>query len=347
MTGMLRAGEPPSPEPTMKQVADLAGVGTKTVSRVINGEPRVSEQTAQNVWAAIRALDYQVDMRAGSLRRRDRRTKSLGLLISSVDNHFAGRVHRGVEDVARARSVAVLAVSLDEDPQRELAAISELIQRRADGIIVGSTSTELSYPEATMRRIPMVFIDRRQAGLDADSVTSDNQAATAEATHRLVGRGHRRIALLTERLTIQTAAERYRGFAEGLARGGVALDESVVVTGLATPGEAECALARLLASERPPTAVVSTQNNLTIGALHALHAAGQQHRIALISFDDLPLADLLSPALTAIRQDARGLGRAAAERMFRRLDGEELPPAHVVIPTRLIERGSGEILPPA
>ena len=115
---------------TMKQVAALAGVGTKTVSRVVNGEPRVAPETAERVWDAVRALDYHVDMRAGSLRRADGRTRTVGLLVSSVNNPFAGEIHRGVEDVARARGVAVLTASLHEEPEREVRAVEDFIDAR-------------------------------------------------------------------------------------------------------------------------------------------------------------------------------------------------------------------------
>lgn len=331
---------------TMKQVAALAGVGTKTVSRVINREPNVSDDTAARVWDAIRALDYQVDMRAGSLRRSDGRTHSLGLLVSSVDNPFAGEVQRGVEDAARPRRVVVLASSLDEDPSREMEVVNDLLGRRVDGIIMDTTSTDLTYLGPTLGRgVPVVFIDRCPVGVNVDCVTSDNRDGAAAATRHLVERGHRRIALLTERSTIQTAAERRRGFLDELGRAGVPTGEATVITGLADAASAERALAGILASDRPPTAVFSTQNMITVGALHALQRLGLQHEIAFVAFDDVPLADLLDPGVTVIKQDPRAIGRTAAERMFRRLDGEQLPLDHVIVPTQLIERGSGEIPP--
>ncbi|WP_341729633.1 LacI family DNA-binding transcriptional regulator [Brooklawnia sp.] len=333
---------------TMKQVAALAGVGTKTVSRVINAEPRVAAETAAKVWEAIRVLDYHVDMRAGSLRRADGRTRTLGLLVSSVDNPFAGEIHRGVEDIARARGVAVLAVSLHEDPAREARAVEDFVRRRLDGIILGTTSTDVSHLSAALTRgMPMVFIDRRPLGLAVDCVTSDNREAAALATRHLIKRGHRRIAFLAERPAIRTAAERHQGFLDAFGEAGIATGEAQIVLGLDGAQAAEQALGALLDSDQPPTAVFSSQNLITIGALKALHSRGLQHRVALISFDDLELADLLDPAVTVIRQDSQGMGRVAAERMFRKLDGDQLGPEHIIVPTQLIERGSGEIAPGA
>lgn len=331
---------------TMKQVAALAGVGTKTVSRVVNGEPRVTPATATKVWEAIRALDYHVDMRAGSLRRTDGKTQTLGLLISSVDNPFAGEIHRGVEDVALARGVAVLAASLYEDPEREALAVDDFIRRRLDGIILGATSDDVAHLSSALSRgMQMVFIDRRPPGLVADCVTSDNREAAALATRHLIKHGHRRIALLTERPSIQTASERHRGFMDAYGEVGIPTGEASVVFGVGSADEAEKALGQLLDSPNPPTAVFSAQNLITVGALHALYSRGLQDQVALVSFDDIELADLLNPAVTVISQNPREIGRQAAERMFRKLDGEVLAPEHIVVPTVLIERGSGEIRP--
>ena len=332
---------------TMKQVAALAGVGTKTVSRVVNGEPRVAPETAERVWDAVRALDYHVDMRAGSLRRADGRTRTVGLLVSSVNNPFAGEIHRGVEDVARARGVAVLTASLHEEPEREVRAVEDFISRRLDGIILASTSTDMSYlSTAVTQGMQMVFIDRRPLGVSVDSVTSDNRQAAARATGQLIGRGHRRIAFLGERSSIRTAAERHLGFMDAYGEAGIPTGEAVVVFGLGSAAEAQRALGELLDRREPPTAVFASQNLITIGALHALHARGLQHAIALIGFDDLELADLLVPGVTVIRQESQQLGRVAAERMFRQLDDGPLPPEQIIVPTAYIERGSGEIRAP-
>ena len=147
---------------TMREVATLARVGIKTVSRVINAEPNVSASTAERVWAAIEALDYHPDMRAGSLRRADGRTRTIAVLVSSVDNPFAGEMQRGVEDEARRRGIVVLAASLDEDPEREVAVLRDLRARHVDGIILATTTDAITHQAAvSTMEIPTVFVDRK------------------------------------------------------------------------------------------------------------------------------------------------------------------------------------------
>ncbi|WP_220092995.1 LacI family DNA-binding transcriptional regulator [Actinomyces sp. Z5] len=348
MTSYSSAGATPGMQrrATMKQVARLAGVGVKTVSRVVNGEPNVSDATAERVWDAVRELDYHVDLRAGSLRRPGGATRTIALLVGSVDNPFAGELHRGVEDVAREHDVAVLASSLDEEPEREVAAVEDSIRRHVDGIIVNTTTADGAALERVLHLgVPIVFVDRAPHGIEADRVTSDTRAAAERATAHLLERGHRRIALLTERLNVATAVERQEGFAAAFTSRGADADGAIVVSGLVGAGAAECAVTGLFNEPCPPTAIFSGQNLLTEGALHALHNLELRNRIAHIGFDDLPLADMLQPALTVVRQDPRRMGRVAAQRLFRRLEGEVLRPEHIVIPTQFITRGSGEIEP--
>ncbi|WP_307045013.1 LacI family DNA-binding transcriptional regulator [Agromyces ramosus] len=330
----------------MRHVAALAGVGVKTVSRVINGEPNVSAATIAKVNAAARTLDYQPDLHAGNLRRADGRTRTLGLLVGSVDNPFAGAVHRAVEDAALARGVAVFASSLDDDPAREQEAVSAFLRRRVDGLILTTVTESQAYLAPELRRgTPVVFVDREPAGITSDSVVSDNADGAALATRHLLERGHRRVAYLGDRPLIQTARERRRGFLEELGRAGVATRDVPIIEDLHDAESARAATLALFETPNPPTAIFSSQNLVTLGVVHALRELGRHRDIALVGFDDLPLADLLEPGITVVAQDPQQIGRTAAERVFARLDGDVSPAARTVVPTRLIERGSGEIAP--
>lgn len=332
--------------PTMRHVAALAGVGVKTVSRVINGEPNVSEATAARVRDAVARLNYQPDVNAGNLKRANGRTQTIGLLVGNVANPFSGAIHKAVEETAWAHGVAVFAASLDDDPEKEEAIVRAFLQRRVDGLILTTITPSQSYllPEIG-RGTPVVFVDREAVGIAVDNVVSENRSGTAAAAQHLIDSGHRRIAYLGDRLELQTARERRAGFFDATSAAGLPEDGITALSALGSIEEAQAAVTRLLDSGDPPSAILAGQNLNTIGAVRALHARGLQHEIALVGFDDFVLADLLHPGITVMAQDPTRIGSLAAQRLFARLEGHDGAPETIHLPTRLIERGSGEIPP--
>jgi len=333
---------------TMRHVAALAGVGLKTVSRVINEEPNVSAATIARVMDAAARLNYQPNLHAGTLRRSDKKTLTLGLIVGSVANPFAGALHRAVEDAARERGTAVFASSLDDDPLRERSIVDALLRRRVDGLILTTVTKSQSYllPEQ-QHGTPLVFVDRTPVGIEADAVVSDNANGAATATRHLLENGHRRIAYFGDRHDIQTAGERKRGFLEELANAGVAASGLTIIEDLHNAESARAAVLHALDSPQPPTAIFSSQNLVTIGAIRALRERGLQRSVALVGFDDLVLSDMIEPAITVVAQNPAQIGALAAAKIFARLDGDEGPHETVVVPTQLIVRGSGEIPPHA
>ena len=330
----------------MREVAALAGVSLKTVSRVINAEPAVSSELASRVHAAIERLDYRHNRAASSLRRSDGRSAAIGVLLEDVANPFSSTLHREIENVALQRGVLVFAGSSDEDAERERSLIAEFTSRRVDGLIIVPASHDHSYLLSERRAgTAMVFVDRPAAYLDADTVLTDNQGGTRAGIAHLLDRGHRRIGYLGDLETIATAAWRFQGYSSELAAQGIELDPGLVRLDLRGIESAATAAAELLSVAAPPTAIFAGQNLLTIGAYRALRRLGLHHKVALVGFDDFLLADLLEPGITVVAQDPAALGRAAVELLFRRLDGDRSPSIHAVIPTRLIPRGSGEIQP--
>ncbi|PPF20555.1 LacI family DNA-binding transcriptional regulator [Rathayibacter rathayi] len=328
----------------MKHVAALAGVGIKTVSRVINGEPNVSAATIERVRAAAAQLQYQPDLHAGNLRRSNGRTNTLGLLVGSVANPFSGALHRAVEDLANERGVAVFASSLDDDPARERSSVNAFVSRRVDGLILTTVAPSQAYLGVEIARgTPAVFVDRVPSGITADAVISDNAAGIARAVGHLVSFGHRRIAFLGDRPEIFTAKERERGFLEEMGRRGLPVPPGYVRHGAHDEHAAEEMATALLELPTTPTAIVGGQNLITIGVLAALRSRGAHGRVALIGFDDIPLAEMLEPAVSVIAQNPALIGRTAAERVFLRLDGGDEPAQTFVIPTTLVARGSGEV----
>jgi LacI family transcriptional regulator len=342
----LSKTSPPVRHATMRDVAALARVGLKTVSRVVNAESNVSDATRARVEAAIEQLDYRQDINASFLRRLGRKTATIGLVLEDVSNPFSSALHRAIEDQARERGVLLFTGSCDEDSDRERELIGTFRRRRVDGIVVVPASSDHRYLLPEQRaRTPLVFVDRPARFINADSVTSDNVGGAEQAVSHLAASGHRRIAFLGDALEIQTAADRLRGHNLGLAALGVDVDEAIVRTGLRGIDAAALAARELLRAPNPPTALFTAQNLVTIGALHALRELGLEHKTALVGFDDIDLADLLEPAVTVVAQDPAAMGSAAAEILFRRLDGDDSPPEQVVIDVELVVRGSGEIPP--
>lgn len=332
---------------TMRDVAALAGVSVKTVSRVVNDERGVSASTIDRVQQAAHQLNFQPNFGARSLRRSDGRTGTIGLILENVANPFSGALHRAVENVARERGVVVLTGSLDEAPERERALVSAFASRRVDGLIVMPTGSDHAYLRREQQAgIPIVFVDR-PPGLRADVVLADNRVGAERGVAHLVAGGHRAIGFLGDLARIATEQERHAGYLDALRAAGLAAPPHLVVHDAATVDIAEAAALRMLRGPDPPTALFTAQNLVTIGALRALRRLGRQHEVALVGFDDFLLADLLDPPVTVVAQDPHALGMLAAQRLFRRTEGDTSPCTTEVVPTRLIARGSGEIPPPA
>lgn len=333
---------------TMRDVAALAGVSLKTVSRVVNRETTVNPELVERVTRAVARLDYRHNLTASNLRRGGTRTGVIGALLQDVSNSFSASLLRALEDAARQRHDVVLTGSLDEETDRERTLVDDLVSRRVDGLVMMPSTTDHSYLAADLRAgLRVVFVDREPHGVAADSVIVDNRRGAALATRHLVKQGHRRIAHLADLASIETSGERRRGYEGALRAAGIDVDPDLVIEGLRTSDVArEAALTLFDGTHQPPTAVFASRNTIAIGAARALRELGLSHEVALVGFDDFPLADLLDPALTVVRQDVGQIGRYAAERLYARIDGDTSPPVRRVVPPRLVARGSGEIRPP-
>jgi LacI family transcriptional regulator len=328
--------------PTMRDVARSAGVSLKTVSRVVNGETTVAPDLAARVRAAVDSLNYRPHIGATMLRRSDRRSRTIGVLLEDVTNPFFATVYRAVEDEARERGVHVLSGCLDDDPQRERDLARAFAQRQTDGMVLAPSGPDQSYL-GSIGGLPIVFVDRPAGNFAGDAVLATNTEGAAEAVRHLISYGHRRIAFLGDQVRLWTARTRYQGYLDAMAGAGLV---PFGAHELHDPAAAQAATEALLAGPDAPTAFFSGQNMITIGAFRALRDAGRHRDVALIGFDDFPMADLLEPSVTVVAQDPVAMGGAAARALFERIEGESGPPRELRIPTTLIPRGSGEIPPP-
>jgi LacI family transcriptional regulator len=337
----------PGRRPTMRDVAASAGVSLKTVSRVVNEEPGVSTVLTERVKGAIQELDFRPNAGASSLRRSDRRTSTVGLLVEDVRNPFSSTLQRAVEDVALPLGFMVFSASLDENPQRERELVRAFSERRADGLILVPSTADLAYLAKEIGSgMEIVCVDREASLLAVDSVVTTNASGTAEGVRHLAFAGHRRIGFLGDIRSIPTAAQRFAGYVSGLESSRLQFDPGIVAHDLRDSILADGAVTGMLSGPNPPTALFTAQNLITIGALRALRRLGLEKTVALLGFDDFTLADLMDPGVSVVAQDPATMGRVAADLLFDRIGGTARPPATHVVPTTLIRRGSGEIRPP-
>jgi LacI family transcriptional regulator len=242
---------------TMSDVARLAGVSIKTVSRVVNDEPGVHADTAERVLVAIARLGFRRNVGALNLRR-GVSTGTIGLVLEDVANPFYSGLTRAAEEVARRFGRQVLTGSSDEDPARERELSLEFCARRVDGLIVVPAGRQHGHlvPEITSGT-PVVFVDRPPGDVVVDTVLADNVAGGAAAAAHLAGHGHRRIGFLGDAPSIFTASERLRGYREGLTRAGLHYDERLVAMGPHTTGGVAPGRGRFVAGPTRGSAPVS------------------------------------------------------------------------------------------
>jgi len=340
MSGRLR------PRPTMRSVAERAGVSFKTVSRVVNGEAGVSDDVVARVRRAVDELGYQRDDRARRLRQGGSSSGTIGFVLVDVANPFFSYLLRGIEEVAREHGYLVLAGSSDGLAERENQLVEAFVARRVDGLVVVPSAPGLGALSRELERgTPVVFLDLEPEGLSADLVRSDHQGGAHLATSHLQARGHRDIAFFGDDPAVFSAGLRLAGFREAMDSAGLAVDGRRICQGRHTPGEWRQIITDYLAEPEPPTALFTAQNHITVGCAHALHDLALHEQIAHIGFDDIELADVVRPGISVVPQDPLRLGQRAAELLFERLAGSSEPPIREVLASAVIERGSGEIAP--
>ncbi|MET7314969.1 MULTISPECIES: LacI family DNA-binding transcriptional regulator [Streptomyces] len=335
--------------PTMADVARSAGVSVATVSHVLNGTRPVLPHTRQAVLDAVEQLGYTPNGLARSLVTS--RTRSIGLAVSAISNPYFTEILHGVESCALEHGYSLLLADPHDDPEHERTVVQLLHERRVDGVIIApSAQPDALVAYLTRHRLPAVFLDRLlpagaggQDGLPAfDQICADGTEPTARLVGHLAGLGHRRIGLVAGLPGWSTTAERLDGYRQGLAAAGLPWDERLVVHGDSSAAGAERATEELLSRAAPPTALITANNAMTIGALRALRERGLSvpADMALCCFDDFDWAELFTPRLTAIAQPGRELGAGAVRLLLDRLDAPDRPARTVRLPCSFVHRTS-------
>ncbi|HEY5396809.1 MAG TPA: LacI family DNA-binding transcriptional regulator [Trebonia sp.] len=335
---------------TMRDVARVAGVSAKTVSRVFNDDPHVTAETRERVRWAMQKLDYVPNLLARSFRAGA--DAAVGLGVPDIADPFFAAMTGSIEDDMVERGMAVVITSLfqggrrGQAAERERSSLEALLRRQISGLIVACVSADQSYLAPWQERTPMVFVDRAPKGLSGVYVIEDDLGGAREAVAHLARHGHRRVAFFDVTTPVATTRRRLKGYRSALAENGLDTSPDLVCMPAQTPGEAAAGLVKRLAAPNAPTAVFSSNIPCTMALVQALHEA-ERTDIAVVGFGDFPMAAALSPAVTVMDQDPARLGHIAAERLLARIEDPLAEPRRrTVLPVHLIPRGSGELRPP-
>ncbi len=327
---------------TIRHVARAAKVAVGTVSRVLNNHVSVRPEVRKRVLEAIRELEYQPDAVAQSMRLRTTRTVACAIRDISIAGF--GSFVKAAEEVLRDAGYILLLTNTDEQAEREIELLRTFAKRRVDGVIMtvsDECDDELLRTVQEMR-IPLVLMDRDIA-LGADVVAIDHRGGARAATAHLLELGHRYIALLTGLPAMRPAHERIAGFQEAHRRAGVALRSNLVRSGGFSAEFGFEQLTALLDSDEPPTAVISGGMAMLPGVLQAIAARGLKvpEDISVISGGDSELAELLVPAVTAVRWNNADWGRHSVRLLLDRIERHyDADPRRVTLPTELVQRAS-------
>jgi LacI family transcriptional regulator len=324
-------------------VADAAGTSTKTASRVINGDPRVAVQTRERVLDQVNRLGYRVDVMARSLRKGVDDT--VGIVVPTIGDPFFATMIEEIELIALERGMTVLIASNSRHPETERRMVDGMLARRVSGMIIAPFSTDYGF--LADLATPVIFLDRHARGIDAGAVLVDDFAEAQKVVRHLAQFGHRRIALVVDDLDIETSRRRHEGYLAALTELGLPIDESLQAIGCTDAAIAEMRTRELLSLPQPPSAIFSARSETSLGVVRALHLA-KRTDIALVSFGDFVMADILDPAITVLNHNPRMLARVAMEQLMNlMLDEGHRSLGDFVIELNLIARGSGELAPPS
>jgi DNA-binding LacI/PurR family transcriptional regulator len=329
--------------PSLKKVAELAGVSIATVSRVLNKDSSVKEETRVLVQKAIKSSGYHPNRIAQRLRSSTRSRKLIGLLIPDIQNPFYVDVIRGIEEFAYAHDTAVLIGNFSQDQKKEKLYLDILRSESVDGFIVApSHGMDEDIESLVEEGYALVCIDRGLTNVNVDVVMVDNHKGAFEATEHLVKVGHKRIAHITGNPTIPTTTDRIAGYESALLKYGLPIDRSLII-GKESNFESGLEITRhLLQMANPPDAIFTGNNLLTLGAFDMILQLGRRipEDIAILGFDDMYWANSFNPPLTAVRQSGFEIGRKAAELLHQRIDDRDRPTAKIIMDTQLMVRKS-------
>ncbi len=331
---------------TIVQVARRAEVSTATVSNVIRGTRKVSDELRRRVQAAIAEMNYTPNEIARSLKLKQ--TRMLAMVLPDITNTFFPEIIRGAEDAAFARGYFLLSANTNEQPDRERRIIAALRSYRVDGILLATTQSSLGHDAAHIAGMisagcAVVCLDRALPDVTTDAVLLDNVGGAQRCVRHLIEAGHRRIAIITGALHLQTGRERLEGYKLALREAGIALEKKLVLEGDFRVQSGRSLCEQMLKGTQKPTAIFVCNGMMTLGVLQVLHERHLQvpRDYALATFDEISIDQSFSVPLTTVVQPSYEMGFGAANMLMDRIEGSlQGPPSVTRVEARLELRHS-------
>lgn len=338
---------------TLTDIAATIGVAPMTVSRVVNRSGYVSKQTREKVLEALKAMNYRRNGLARNLKRQ--RTETVGLVLGDISNPYSTELANAVRESLSVRGYNLFICISEHSAKEDITAFQSLVDHNVDGIIVATRSNREGddyLRDIVDSSMPVVVVGRDFQHDDVDHVSADNLTGGFEATQHLIDLGHRRIGFIGATLSNRSSLKRMQGYLNALEAHGIEIDERLItgrkeavseVPGYSTEKMGYEGMKRLLSLPNPPTAVFARNDFTAVGAMTATKEAGLSipDDIAIVGFDDIPLAVHTSPALTTVRQPMRLQGQLAAEMLLKRITSDEsVDSDERILNCELIIRGS-------
>lgn len=323
-------------QPTLSDIAATVGVAPMTVSRVLNQNGYVSEETRDRVLSVVKEMNYRRNGLARSLKRQ--RTDTIGLVLGDISNPYSTELARAVREAATAKNYNLFICISEHSAEEDIAAFESLTSHSVDGLIVATRANDAGdeyLKSIAENNVPIVAIGRDFFHEQIDYISADNLHGGFEATRHLIDLGHRRVGFIGATLENESKLKRLQGYLNALETHSIEIDERLVtgrreartgVPGYSTEKIGYEGMKRLLSLPNRPTAVFARNDFTAIGAMTAIKESGLQipKDVAIIGFDDVPLAVHTSPALSTVRQPMRLQGQIAAEMLLRRIESDEI-----------------------
>jgi LacI family transcriptional regulator len=330
---------------TIHDIARKLNITASTVSRALNDNPRISEETKKAVLKTARKLNYQPNMIAAALR--NGRSNIIGIIVPTVDRTFFSSVVRGIEEIANQSKYNVMICQTYDDYEKEIATVDALLNARVDGIIAshGKSTTDFShFLKVKERGIPLILFDRSNDELQVSQVLIDDYLGAFRATEHLAQQGCKRIAHFTNTRKISIYKERLRGYKDALAANGLKYDQTLMIESNLQLEDGRNSMLQLMKLKQLPDAVFSASAYGAMGALQICNEKGIKvpQQVAIVGFSNEPFTSFTEPAITTVDQHSMRIGNAAAQIFLKETsaDSESVVPQKVVLTPDLIIRGS-------